>query len=762
MIFSKIMAQMTFAVVLAVLLPTFADAQQAMTIDVPAQDLSSALNELSEETALQISARTALVDGRTSTSVRGDMTPLAALETLLIGTGLGLKPLGSDGAIVVPLDLVSQNTVGQGPLVMDQIVIQGELLDRTVQDTQTSVAVITGDELEQRGDSTLGQVIERTPGVSVGEGVDFTIRGINGRSITGFGGGGALVTTTVDGARISNFVRRDTTTFSTWDLEQIEVLRGPQSTQSGRNALAGAVIVESKNPTYDQEFKLRTGAGNFGTFVGAFAANMPVADETLSFRVSGEVERTRGFVDNVTLGTDDAGKAVRQTFRANMLFEPTDDFSALVKLNFSETDLGQLLFPISTVRDRVTLNDVVEREETRLRSASVRLSYDITEAFSIQSDTNLFDRRLDSISDTDSGAFPVGADILSGDADSVEQELKLLYQDGETRAVIGGFYTRTNEAETALIADGTIGTFEEDRDNENFAVFGEAEVEVVNDIRLIAGIRYDRETLVGFSSFSFGGVEQTSATDSTFDAFLPKGGIVYDLSDDMSLGFTFQRGYRAGGSTVNPFSGLVEFDPEFTNNYELSFRSEWLDGDLTVNANAFYTKWTDQQVVLIGSNGGPANLDFETVNAGESRLFGGELDIRARPMPGLEVFAGLGYADTEFLDFVTNGEQLAGNEFVTAPKWTAAVGGTYTFEEGFFLGADASYASDSFGDVQNTLGLDARFLVNMRAGYETDFWRIFAYADNVFDNEYLLASFSNGRSRVGDPMTFGVIGQIQF
>ncbi|MEM8597430.1 MAG: TonB-dependent receptor plug domain-containing protein, partial [Pseudomonadota bacterium] len=215
---------------------TGAGAEERLVIDVPAQALGRALAELSDETALQVSVRSDLVAGKTSAAVQGMMTPTEALQVMLAGTGLAPSALGQDGVVIT----ASQSIADEGPIMLDQIVVEGELQTRTLQESQTSVAVITGESLERRSDTDLNGIAERTPGVTTSFNTDFAIRGVTSGGPS-FDGGAATVTTVVDGARVSNLTVINNTNFSTWDLEQVEVLRGPQSTQTGRNALAGAV-----------------------------------------------------------------------------------------------------------------------------------------------------------------------------------------------------------------------------------------------------------------------------------------------------------------------------------------------------------------------------------------------------------------------------------------------------------------------------------------------------------------------------------------
>jgi len=264
--------------------------------------------------------------------------------------------------------------------------------------------------------------------------------------------------------------------------------------------------------------------------------------------------------------------------------------------------------------------------------------------------------------------------------------------------------------------------------------------------------------------------DREARTDNTFDAFLPKLGATYDWSDDVSTSFTVQRGYRAGGAQQNLFTGEVnEFDPEYTWNYELALRAQFLDGLLTTNANVFYTDWRDQQIAVTGETGD--RFDTNVVNAGHSRLYGGELMIEAAPMAQLDLFASAGYTKTEFLDFDNGAEDLAGNEFPLAPEFTAAFGGTYRFDNGISISADASYTGASYSDAANTAAekSDDRFLVNAQVNYERNGWLAGLYVRNLFDVDYATSRYDNNTDdrgddllRAGEPLTIGAFAQYEF
>lgn len=348
----------------------------------------------------------------------------------------------------------------------------------------------------------------------------------------------------------------------------------------------------------------------------------------------------------------------------------------------------------------------------------------------------------------------------------------------------------------------------------NYAAFGEVTYDLSEKWSFTLGARYDRESIdqTVFDTLTVPPIETGDpqidailaaiaeqftteidlAADNDFEAFLPKFVANYRWTDDISTAFSVQRAYRAGGLSFNFFraqlpipgdgdptdqdvleaAGVVNsFDPEFTWNYELAFRSQWLDRRLTVNANAFYIDYQDQQINLQLSNN---PLDRITENVGESRLFGAELEVFAALSPALSLFANLGLTETEFTKSVVsiNEIDLNGNEFAAAPPVTAGFGGRYTHSSGMFLNVRARYADEAFTFVQNQSADDAVkndsfFVVDTLIGYEGNRFTVELFANNLFDEEYVVQNtFPDAQElavgRVGAPRLVGVRGYAEF
>jgi len=355
------------------------------------------------------------------------------------------------------------------------------------------------------------------------------------------------------------------------------------------------------------------------------------------------------------------------------------------------------------------------------------------------------------------------------------------------------------------------------RSIESFALFADVRYELNDKWDIYGGIRWDNEDQINDSNSVLefanvgdlpdpanfpsplnqliGGVNQfilaaadtanrnIPLTDSNIDEILPKLGISYHWTQDISTSFTAQRGFRTGGVGVNIFRAEpFDFDSEFTDNYELSFRSSWLDDTLTVNANVFYLDWEDQQVSVQLSE---ASLDNQTVNAGSSTVRGFELEVNYQASEHITVFGSLGQAKTNFEEFdvsIPNADgtltefDLSGRSFADAPEWTANIGGTYRQDNGFFVNLNANYAEESnavtnpfnnglvAGDEGFDLQNDSRVLVNAQVGYEwNEGFGVYLIASNLLDEEYVSLANPNAFSEdrvfthtLGDPRQLSV------
>jgi len=701
-----------------------------------------------------------------------------------------------------------------------EIVVTGEKVDRSLQDTLTSVRVFTSEDIERGNLIDLFDALERTANVtSTFQKSGFTIRGIANDNVTGVGTGD-LATIYLDGSPLPRTALNGP--LDLWDVAQVEVLRGPQSTLQGRNALAGAVIIHTADPTYEW-----TGRGRiiltdedeerrFGLALGG-----PIVDGQLAFRVAGEHGRADGLITNVTRDDDRAGFHDGDNIRGKLLFTPTalpglrvvasylhDRHSNGVSYSFDDTP--------DAWRHRITAGNRPTIDRTKTDLWTLDASYDLGHALTLSSVTTYARVRPSTVYDGDDTAEDSAYGSFSQDQRTLTQELRLSLASGPVTGLIGAYYSHLDNKHDLsnsvfslspvddLGLPAEIAGIYPDRlyiDTSQFypqtvrtlAVFGDGAWQVAPRLTLRAGFRYDDERQVRANNNivslvtplpnpeDFGDfadtiafvnaliAEQVAAANASsppartsFGAFLPKAGITYDFNPDASLSFTVQRGYRSGGSGVNPGRGeLYTYQPEYTWNYELALRTEWLDHRLSLNANAFYIDWKQQQVnVQLSGN----IYDYQTINAGSSRVWGFELESRFRASRALSAYASLGYANTRFKDFISTVGTLAdysGREFPSAPRLTLAAGATWQSPRGWFANLNASYRSSAFSriDPQDLRDLRRHLIANARIGWQNDHVGAFLTATNIFNTHYFDYSYLNGdhqESLFGEPRILGV------
>ncbi|MQY43912.1 TonB-dependent receptor plug domain-containing protein [Epibacterium sp. SM1969] len=770
--------------------PSAALGTQIIDVSIEPQPLADALTQFGLQSGLQVSAASSVAADQYSPGVSGRMPAREALRQLISGASVPFQFLDEDTAV---LNLTDDSS---GPLLLEKIIVRGELLERNLQDSPTSVVISSGETVEKRGDRNIYDTVERAANVIQTGGEErVAIRGV-GQFGVGRGSSSPLISTQVDGIALPDLSAIQRGSIPVWDVEQVEILRGPQSTQQGRNALGGAVIVRTRDPIYEDEYRARLGFGNRNAYETAVSINKVLVQDRAAFRFSAQTLNDDGWVDNPTLGRDDFGRNEVDNYRAKLRLNPTDDLELVFSyanqdsLN-GETRIENARFPAEIVN--TSNEDTVN--ELSSETIGLRASYSFSPNLKLEAETTYYTDDLNELIDNDRAAADIGFTRGSGEAEVFEQDLRLKFEGSGFRGVAGVFYNDTDFERRSLtripigavpglpsglpvppslivVSDGGTRT-----QSENFAIFGEVEMDLRHNLALTLGARYDREkvTVNPDTNISTDPViplppgilpaPSNTTFEAEFDAFLPKIGLTYDWSDAVSTSLTYQRGYRAGGASRNFFTGTSsEFDPEFTDNLELAFRGSFMDGRILTNANLFYTRWKDQQVETQLSS---ALNDTQIVNAGRSELYGTEISVEYEATPSLVLFGNVGYLHAEFEDFPFNGDNLRGNRLPNAPEITAAVGAEYAFANGVSLGVDATYTGSSFTDAENTRQTDKALLVNAQINYERGPMSAGLFVRNLLEEDYATTRLlNNGTSTIlakaGEPLTVGAFIQYSF
>lgn len=703
-------------------------------------------------------------------------------------------------------------------LYLDTLTVTGQKIERNQQETLDSVELYDWSSIEDNSSAfELYDFFEQSPNVSRFSNDDYSIRGISSEGPTGADEGGRLINVYIDGAAQTT-KSSQAGAMSVWDVEQIEILRGPQSTTQGRNALAGAVIVKTKDPEFVSNGRARLLYGQANTYQAAVAQTGPIS-EKIAYRIAVDRQHSDGFIDNKTLDDQAWNENISTTVRGKLLYEVDQDS----KLIFSASDISLKDYGDDSVQEDPFEREAYDNYEsaylTDVNNYSLKFDKQLSDQFSVTSTTAYVKSTYDRSSDADVADSYDFSGVLHQDTqeDYYSQEFLFSYEDETFRSMLGVYFAGGGEEETVKFEDYTlnlnallqgyglpltipggdaavIGNLDSEKETsfDNYAVFANVDYSLTDDLTIIAGLRYDQESRsTEFSSAA----EQTTLYDpilglpaviggqpvsldfllasqlaeyngegegaESFSVLLPKLGFNYSFNEHISTGLTVQRGYRAGGVSVNVIRGdAQEFDAESTTNYELAFRSMWLENKLMLNANVFHTDWKNQQVSVRGDGGA---YDTYIENAAESQLSGFELSSRYQMSLNFIVSAGVGYVETEFNDFEVNGSDFSGNEFGRAPDWTANVGTTYRGGNGFFANARLNYVGSAYMNETNTTESDPYAITNTKIGYEKNQWSVYMYANNLFDRDYITRiddRSANVSYEVGDPRVVGLVGEL--
>ncbi|MBO6563134.1 MAG: TonB-dependent receptor [Pseudomonadales bacterium] len=327
----------------------------------------------------------------------------------------------------------------------EEVVVFGQKIERTLQDTKESVEVFTSEMLEERNLYNLSDVYLLTPGVS-GDQFGFRIRGVRNSDGAALPNRADLASVVLDGVNATGWVK-SSGAGQLWDVGQVEVYRGPQSTNLGRNALAGAIVVNTHDPVYENGGSIRLGAGEYDTTEIKGHANFSLIDDVSAIRISIEENESDGFSDNITRGEDDYAHVNSAVYRLKWLYEPTDDLKAVLSYQRLKNEFGSTstFLGVYDRDDRIALADAPADFDTEADLASLTIDYRINDNWSLTSVTGYQDGERTRFNDTDQTSAPVGSGggITSrfSEDNNWSQELRFTYENESIRGSSGIYFS---------------------------------------------------------------------------------------------------------------------------------------------------------------------------------------------------------------------------------------------------------------------------------------------------------------------------------
>jgi outer membrane receptor protein involved in Fe transport len=611
----------------------------------------------------------------------------------------------------------------------ETVVITGEKIARSLMDTASSVEVLRGVDIEQRGLDTTSGLLGQIPNLVVTETSNLApaVRGLDGTGPAQgadafFAGTRPRINFQVDGRTLSynEVVFSDA---ALWDVDRVEVFRGPQSTLQGRNAIAGAIITRTRDPSYNFGAGGRVLFGDYETRQYSGYVTGPILDDQLAFRLSADVRRSQSYVDFEPFpGIEDPDLYESISLRGKLLFEPAGapGVSALLTLSHVDHIAPQDLGVARPFEDHVAAFPRMPRFGTRADSAILDAGWEITEGLALRGVFSATDLRVRRWSDPGAGNAVINASEYVA-----EPRLEFQAFGGMISGFAGVHVFRNTQDEEIDLFGG--GGFDDSTDTD--AVFGEATWNVVTDVDLTFGGRLEREKrrrtgVIGPFVIDF---------DETYEVFLPKFVAMWRANPALTVGASVARGYNGGaaGFTYDPPFVSYTYDPEFVWNYEAFVRKSFAEGRGMATLNAFYSSFRDLQLPF-DLNPDPAIWSYVIRNADEAESYGAEASLRYT-FAELQLFASVGLLQTEVTNYPDSG--IEGNEFARSPAFTTAFGANYMHPSGFEVGTDIRFTDTYHTEVVNDPfdKAGSYWAVNARAAYHFRGARVFVTVENIFD-----------------------------
>lgn len=665
------------------------------------------------------------------------------------------------------------------PAAIEEIVVTGDLRESSLLRAPVSVSVIGSDLIEQRSASHLEEVLNVAPNVNFASGASrarfFQIRGIGerGQFVEPLNPSVGVILDDVD-------LSGAATAATLFDVEQVEIFRGPQSSRYGANAHAGLIVLRSNAPTEEPEARIEAEAGSHDTWRLGGVVSGPLAGDRLTGRLAVQQHRSDGYFRNDFLDRDDTQEIDETTVRGRLRWQMTDRLVADVSVHRIEVDNGYDAFNLDN--DHTTISDQPGHDIQDSTLGSVKLSFDGDAGFDVELITAASDSRSDYAFDEDwtfVGFHPDGyssTDRYLRDRSTRSLELRLLSDEdgrlfGDSTEWLVGLYDHRREVDLTRLYTFNPGPFESSYETGRTALFGQLRIELDEDLRLIAGLRNEQRD-----------AEYDDSEGVTFDPdeslWGGRIGVEWDLAPTLMAYATSSRGYKAGGFNTDGSldADLRSYDSESVWNHELGLKGRFADGRLRARLAVFLMNRDDQQVstseVRVRPDGSAEFIDF-VGNAAEGTNYGLEAEVDWQATRSLTLAASLGLLETEFDDFVNSaGEDLSGREQAHAPSWQFHLAADWRLPAGFFArveteGRDDFYWSDSHAEQSR-----AYALLHARLGWENERVSLSLYGRNLADEDYGVRGFGgfgndprNGYAegeyiQPGAPRTFGLRARI--
>ena len=665
---------------------------------------------------------------------------------------------------------------------IEKIVVTGDFQRETIQTLSASASLLSEEEISLRGASYLDEILGSAANVNFTAGASrgrfIQIRGVGLRSqfVDPINPSVGLV---IDGINYSGLGGSSLL----FDIDQVEIYRGPQGTRFGADGMAGMIQMQSAKATSDPSLKLHLGAGTYNSHEAGLAASTGLTDDTTA-RVSYFRRKSDGYVDNLYLNESTQNQD-EQVARFKLNSQLTENLNTELNFHYIDINNGYDAFTLDNSRDSVA--DEPGQDNQKSYAVGIANTYTGFDKFDVSLNVSAIDSELLYSYDEDwvcndinepqlcaAGLHPWGyssTDIYNRDRD--DQSANLQFNDKTDNWVAGLYYQNRDvdlERQYTWLASPFASTYE----TSNIALYGQVATPIGPKTTLITGLRV--EQYQGDYTDSNGFIQETD------DVMLGgKVALEYQVIDRTMIYASITRGYKAGGINsealakakdeglnldANFFQQHTSFDPEYLWSGEFGVKGSSLDDALTLRLAAFYMHRDDIQLKAWQVEGQQFTGYVDNASSGSN--YGLEIEGNYRLTDNLLLTGSAGYLDTEIDNFVTqSGLNQDGREQAQSPKYQYAFTARYNFTNAFYAmvgieGKDDYYFSDSHNSKAPNSNL-----VNLSFGYDADMWSVRAWARNVFDEAVPTRGFEFGNdpldgyethtyTQLGEPRVAGI------
>ncbi len=690
-----------------------------------------------------------------------------------------LTSLSASILILAPLlTSISVNAADE----LEEVTVTADFRPTTLEESTASISVVTEEEVTKRGAQHIEDTLNIAPNVNMASGASrsryFQIRGIGERAqfVSPINPSVGLF---VDGMDFS----RSGSSATMFDVDQIEVIRGPQGTKYGANALAGIINIKTTEPSNEREGKIEATLGNYDTKSLGIAFGGSLIKDKLLGRFSLHSNKSDGYMKNTFLNRDDTGERDELTARGHLKWLASDDLSVDLRYLHLDIDNGYDAFNFDS--DFTTESDEPGRDKQKTNAFSVETLWDINPAITMETSASFSDSDLEYSYDEDWGyvgqfdesLFPYSSfDQYLRNRKNTSLEARLLSNEegrifnDKTDWVVGLYHSDKKEdlqRKYTYLSEDFISQY----DTQNTALYGQLDTQINDKLKVITGLRLEQWDA---------DYNDSENINITTDELLYGGklGFEYEINEQHLASTSISRGYKAGG--VNPERPLpsdddIQFDTEYLWNFEIGLNSTLFDDKLTTRVSAFYAKRKDLQTkksyVEARDDGSSSFTDYID-NSGKGYNYGLETELNWKLSDKWRIKSSLGLLQTQFLQDneigtvereqaqAPNYQYSLGAEYAVSPKLTAGV--TLEGKDGFYFSDRHDAKADSYN------------LVNANLSYKRGDWTATLWGRNLLDKDYDVRGFGsfgnnpgNGYitetyTQKGEPRTVGLTVSLDF